>query len=161
MTNIMKSSVLKLTVIFTALLFLSACASNNKVVPRHQSLKSISYGTISDAEEVTIGGSRSGIGAYVVSAAAIHDATSRSFFGFLGRALLGSAVGAAVEERVTRKAGMRYLVDTSNGRAIEVLSRKLDLKKGDCVEIIRSRRDVDIRPTSSGPCAAPAKPSTT
>lgn len=158
--NLLNSISMKFIAAIVSLLLLAGCASNAKLVPRHQSFKSISYGTIGDAEEVTIGGSRSGVGAYVVSAAAIHDATSRSFFGFLARALVGSAVGAAVEEKVTRKPGMRYTIDTSKGRAIEVLSRNVELKKGDCVEIIRSRRSVDIRPTASGPCAAPAKSST-
>ena len=130
------------------------CASNNKVVPRGQAYKSISYGTIISAEEVTIGGSRSGVGAYVVSAAAIHDATSNSFFGFLARGLIGSAVGAGVEEAVTRKPGMRYTVDTSKGKAVEVLSSNVDLKKGDCVQVSTARRYVDISATSSGPCGS-------
>lgn len=150
-----KGSHLKLFSLIVVTAILAGCASNGKVVPRSQSYTSISYGTITGAEEVTIGGSQSGVGAYVASAAAIHDATSRSFLGFLARAFVGSAVGAAAEERVTRKPGMRYTVDTANGRAIEVLSRNVDLKKGDCVELIKSRRDVEVRATASGPCAAP------
>lgn len=142
-----------LAALFIALCLIG-CASNNKVVPRGQAYKSISYGTIVNAEEVTIGGSRSGVGAYVVSAAAIHDATSNSFFGFLARGLIGSAVGAGVEEAVTRKPGMRYTVDTSYGKAVEVLSSNVDLKKGDCVQISTARRHVDISETSSGPCGS-------
>ena len=153
--RINKSSHLKFFSLIVATAILAGCASNGKVVPRSQSYKSISYGTVTSTEEVTIGGSQSGVGAYVVSAAAIHDATSRSFLGFLARALVGSAVGAADEERVTRKPGMRYTVDTANGRAIEVLSRNVELKKGDCVELIRSRGDIEVRATASGPCAAP------
>ncbi len=145
---------LKLVVVGLALLALVGCASNGKVVSRSQSYKSISYGTVTDAEAVTIGGSQSGVGAYVVSAAAIHDATSNSFFGFLARALVGSAVGAAAEEAVTRKPGMRYMVDTSYGKAIEVLSQNVDLKKGDCVQIATGRRQVEISLATSGPCGS-------
>ncbi len=153
--RVAKASHLKFLSLIVAMTILAGCASNGKVVPRSQSYKSISYGTVTGTEEVTIGGSRSGVGAYVVSAAAIHDATSRSFLGFLARAFVGSAVGAAAEERVTRTPGMRYTIDTASGRAIEVLSRNIELKKGDCVELIKSRGDVEVRATASGPCAAP------
>jgi len=152
---------MKLKLIVTALvtLLLVGCASNGKVVSRSQAYKSISYGTITDTEAVTIGGSQSGVGAYVVSAAAIHDATSNSFFGFLARALVGSAVGATAEEAVTRKAGMRYTIDTSYGKAVEVLSRNVELKKGDCVQISTGRRHVEVSLATSGPCGSPAQAS--
>lgn len=147
----------KLIVMVVAAVMLAGCASNGKVVPRGQTYKSISYGTITGTEEVTIGGSRSGVGAYAVSAAAVHDATSNSFLGFLARALVGSAAGAAAEEVVTRKPGMRYVIDTSRGRGVEILSPNLDFKKGDCVQISRGRRQVDISLSTSGPCGSPAK----
>ena len=147
----------KLIISMLAAWLLVGCASNGKVVPRGQSYKTVSYGTITDTESVTIGGSHSGVGAYVVSAAAIHDATSNSFFGFLARAFIGSAVGSAAEEAVTRKPGMLYTVDTSNSSAIEVLSENVELKKGDCVQISRGRGDIEISLASSGPCGSVAK----
>lgn len=147
----------KLVVVVLMALVLSACASSGKLVSRGNAYKSITHGTITDTEEVTIGGSQSGVGGYIVSAAAIHDASSDSFFGFLARALVGSAVGAAAEEIITRKPGMRYMVDTSQGRAIEVVSPNLELKKGDCVQIARGRRQIDISLSSTGSCAAPVK----
>lgn len=147
----------KLMAAALVVLTLVGCASNSKVVPRGQAYKSISYGKVTGTEAVTIGGSQSGVGAYVASAAAINDATSRSFLGFLTRALVGSAVGATAEEAVTRKPGMRYTVDTSYGKAVEVLSRNVELKKGDCVQISTSRRQVDISLATSGPCGSPTK----
>ncbi len=151
----------KLMIMAAITVMLAGCASNGKVVSRGQAYKSISYGTITDTEKVTIGGSRSGIGAFAVSAAAVQDATSNSFFGFLARAFVGSAVGATAEEVVTRKPGMRYVIDTSRGRGIEVLSSNLELKKGDCVQIARGRRQVDISLSASGPCGSPSKTSST
>ncbi len=159
--NFQMNNKLILVVLTMTTLALVGCASNGKVVSRGQAYKSISYGTITHAEEVTIGGSQSGVGGYVVSAAAIHDATSDSFFGFLARALVGSAVGSTAEEFVTRKPGMRYMVDTSYGKAVEVLSSNVELKKGDCVQIATGRRQVDISLATSGPCGSPSKSSTT
>ena len=147
----------KLIIAVLTTLTLVGCASNGKVVPRGQGHKTISYGTITDSESVTIGGSESGVGAYVVSAAAIHDATGNSFLGFLARALLGSAVGAAAEEVVTRKPGMRYTVDTTNSNSIEVLSENVALHKGDCVQISSGRRHVEISLATSGPCGSPTQ----
>jgi len=144
----------KLIIVSLVTMLLVGCASNGKVVPRGQAYKSISYGTITGAEAVTIGGSQSGVGSYVGAAAAIQDATSNSFFGFIARGLVGSAVGASAEEVVTRKPGMRYTIDTSRGNAIEVLSKNLELKKGDCVQISTARRHVDVSLTNSGPCGS-------
>jgi len=115
----------------------AACASGNKVVPRSQSYKSITYATVVDKEEVTIGGSRSGIGSYVGSLAAIADSTSNSFIGLVVRGLGGSIVGGAAEEAVTRKDGMLYTVESKRGSTAEVLSSNKELQKGDCVQIKR------------------------
>jgi len=148
---------LKLVTAAIAASMLVGCASNSKVVPRGQAYKSISFGTVTAAESVTIGGSRSGIGGYVTAAAAIQDATSRSFFGFIARGLVGSAVGSTVEEVITRKPGMRYTVDTAKGRAVEIVSPNLELKKGDCVQIAKARRKIEISLATSGPCGSPVK----
>jgi outer membrane lipoprotein SlyB len=147
----------KIFVSILAVSMLAGCASNGKLVPRGQGNKSISYGTITESESVTIGGSESGIGAYVVSAAAIHDARGSSFLGFLARALVGSAVGAKAEEVVTRKPGMRYTVDTANSGLIEVLSENVALQRGDCVQIATGRRHVEISLATSGPCGSPTQ----
>ena len=117
--------------------FIGACTSNNKVVPRNQSYKSISFATVVNKEEITIGGSRSGVGSYAGSLAAISDSTSNSFIGLVVRGLAGSVVGSAAEEVVTRKNGMLYTVESKNGNLAEVLSTNKDLSKGDCVQIKR------------------------
>lgn len=138
--------------------FISACASSNKVVPRNQSYKSISFATVVDKEEITIGGSRSGVGSYVGSLAAIADSTSNSFIGLVVRGLAGSVVGSTAEEVITRKDGMLYTVESKNGNLAEVLSTNKDLSKGDCVQIKRvNSKTSKVESAPSFRCASSKK----
>ncbi|MEM7360349.1 MAG: hypothetical protein AAF431_14730 [Pseudomonadota bacterium] len=132
---------------------LAGCASNSKYVPRHQSYTTLKYGSIIAKEEVTIGGTNSGIGSWVGSAAAIHDSTSHSFVGFVLRGLAGAFVGSAVEEAVTRKDGMLYTVEMKNGALIEVVSTNTELARGECVQVAHSgRRHTELEPASASFC---------
>ena len=125
----------KLLIAVLSMILLSSCASNQKHVPRHASYTSVSFGLVLNTEEVVIGGTQTGIGSYVGSAAAIHDSTSHSFLGLVLRGLVGGIVGAAAEEAVTRSKGMLYTVETTNGLIIQVASKNLELGKGSCVMI--------------------------
>lgn len=142
------------TLIVTAILV--GCASNSKYVPRHQSYTTLKYGSVVAKEEVTIGGTNSGIGSYVGSAAAIHDSTSHSFIGFVLRGLAGAIVGSAVEEAVTRKDGMLYTVEMKNGAIIEVLSTDMEIARGECVQVAHSgRRHTELEPAAPSNCLQP------
>jgi len=109
---------IKLFIVFSSFLALSACASNGKYVPRHAQVQTVSYGVILDSEDIIIGGTNTGIGSYVGSSAAIYDSTSDSFLGLVLRGLVGGIVGAAAEEGVTRRKGKAYEVEDSNGEQI-------------------------------------------
>ncbi len=143
---------LKIIVSLCVLVFLSACA-NGKVVPRSQGFKSITFAKVVLKEEVTIGGSRSGIGSYVGSLAAISDSTSNSFLGLVARGLAGAFVGGAIEEGVTRKKGALYTVETKNGNLIEVISRNKELNLGDCVRIAKGGRNAKVKAAKALRCA--------
>lgn len=137
---------------------LSAC-STSKVVPRGASYKTISYGSVTAKEEVTLGGTQTGIGAYVGSAAAIHDATSNSFLGFVVRGLAGSIVGAATEEAITRKDGMLYSIETVSGRGIEIATGNKELKVGACVRISNAGgRRVELQQAPASNCVPRSTP---
>jgi len=131
----------------------TACTSNGKYVSRGAAYKTLSYGQVTAKEEVTIGGSNSGIGSYIGAAAAIEDATSRSFLGFIVRGLAGSVVGATAEEVVTRKDGMLYTVETSRGNTVEIASRVKDLEVGACILISNARnRQVKVKEAPQAKC---------
>lgn len=136
----------KLVTTLFCIAFLTGCASNTKHVPRHAGYKTLSFGKVMSKEKITIGGSQSGIGSYVGSAAAIHDATSRSFLGFIVRGLAGAVVGSTVEEVVTRTDGMLYTIEKSNGSFVEVSSRNTEFNSGACVQIAHAgHRQTEIK----------------
>jgi len=143
---------LKIILSLSLLLFLSACA-NGKLVPRSQGFKTVTFAKVVDKEEVTIGGSRSGIGSYVGSLAAIADSSSNNFVGLVVRGFAGAFVGGAVEEAVTRKDGALYTVETKSGTLIEVISRNKELKAGDCVRIARGGRKSKVNEAETRRCA--------
>jgi len=143
---------LKIIMSLSLVLFLSACA-NGKVVPRNQGYKTVTFAKVVDKEEVTIGGSRSGIGSYVGSLAAIADGTRNSFIGIVVRGVGGAIVGGAVEEAVTRKKGALYTVETKNGSLIEVISRNKELNPGDCVRIAKGGRNAKVKTAKTQRCA--------
>ncbi|MFT5573395.1 MAG: outer membrane lipoprotein SlyB [Cryomorphaceae bacterium] len=149
-TTMLKS----LTIIILCATILSACASNSRVVSRDGAYRSLTYGAVLSREQITIGGSDTGIGAYVVSAAAIHDATSNSFLGFIVRGLAGALVGAVAEEAITRKDATLYTIETSQGDFVEIASSKTDLSVGSCVRISDAgRRNTRIKATEPANCA--------
>ncbi len=132
---------------------LTACNSNGKVVPQGASYKKISYGRVIEREVVTLGGTNTGIGAYAGSLAAVNDATSRSFVGFLVRGLAGSIVGAAAEEAVTRKSGMLYTVETTRGDILEIATKVKDVEVGSCIEFSKAgRQRVSVSQAPAGKC---------
>ena len=103
------STFIKMSLVVCGLLLLSSCASNNKVVPRHANYQSVSFGVVLATEEVTLGGSNSGIGSYAGSLAAISDSTSNSFLGLLARGIAGGIIGSVAEERVLDQMGPNTL----------------------------------------------------
>ncbi len=144
----------KILFALAGLLFLSACSSNGKYVARGASYKSLTYGEVTAREAVTIGGSNTGIGRYVGAAAAIEDATSRSFLGFVVRGVAGSIVGGAAEEVVTRQKGMLYSIETARGRSLEIASVVKDLEVGSCVLIANAgRQRVKVKAADQSKCA--------
>ena len=143
---------LKIIIALSLVLFLSACA-NGKVVPRNQGFKSITFAKVVDKEEVTIGGSRTGIGSYIGSLAAVADSNSNRFVGLVARGLAGAFVGGAIEEAVTRKKGALYTVETKSGTLIEVISRNKDLNPGDCVRIASGGRNAKVKSAKTQRCA--------
>jgi outer membrane lipoprotein SlyB len=144
----------KLTIIFLCTTVLTACASNSRVVSRDGAYRSLTYGAVLSREQITIGGSNTGIGAYVGSTAAIHDATSNSFLGFLVRGLAGALIGAVAEEAITRSDGVLYTIETSQGDFVEIASSKTDLSVGSCVRISDAgRRNTKIKATEPVHCA--------
>lgn len=146
-----KLALSSLTIIST--LSLAACSTNGNYVPRNSSHKTLSYGSVTAKEEITIGGSNSGIGAYVGSAAAIHNSTSNSFIGFIVRGIAGSIAGSAIEEVSTRKNGTLYTIETSQGNIIEVASTVKDLNLGACVLISNAgRQRVKVKQASPTNC---------
>ncbi len=147
-----------ITIVALSAFFLSAC-SNGKVVPRGASYKSITYGSVTAKEEVTLGGTNTGIGGYVGAAAAIEDATSNSFLGFIVRGIAGSIVGNTAEEIVTRKSGMQYSIETVRGRELEVATGNKDLNVGACVKISNAGgRRVKVQETAASNCLTRTSP---
>jgi outer membrane lipoprotein SlyB len=152
--NKVRTMLKSLTTIFLCATVLTACASNSRVVSRDGAYRSLTYGEVLSREQITIGGSDTGIGAYVGSAAAIHDATSNSFLGFIVRGLAGALVGAAAEEALTRKDGVLYTIATSHGDYIEIASSTTDLRVGSCVKISHAgRRHTKVKATEAANCA--------
>ena len=147
--------------VFLVTVALTGCASNSKVVPRGQAYKTVSFGAVIAKEEVTIGGTHTGIGSYVGSAAAIHDSTSNSFLGLVLRGLAGAIIGSATEEALTRRPGMLYTIETTRGGLIEVVSTNMEISNGDCVQIAHAgMRHTDIEPTNARNCYKPATQTT-
>jgi len=129
---------IKIITLCTALMMLVGCASNSKYVSRGHSYKSIDYGSVIAKEEVTIGGTNTGIGSFVGSVAAINDSVSDSFLGLVARGLIGSFVGSAIEEAIPRQQGMLYTIELANGSVVEVVSTNTSFVNGECVEVARS-----------------------
>jgi len=143
---------LKIILTLSLVMLIGACA-NGKVVPRSQGYKTVTFAKVVSKEDITIGGSRSGIGSYVGSLAAISDSSSNSFVGLVVRGLAGAFVGGTVEEAVTRKDGALYTVEAKNGSLIEVISRNKDLNTGDCVRIAKGGRNAKVKTAKAQRCA--------
>ena len=150
------STFIKMSLVVCGLLLLSSCASNNKVVPRHANYQSVSFGVVLATEEVTLGGSNSGIGSYAGSLAAISDSTSNSFLGLLARGIAGGIIGSVAEERVTRSNGTQYTIEKNNGAVISIASKTQNLNIGDCIKITRSRRTTHLGIAAIGLCGPAA-----
>jgi outer membrane lipoprotein SlyB len=88
-------------------------------------VQEVEYGTVESVRQVQIQGSRTPLGA---GAGAVAGGIAGSTIGHgkgsalaaLGGALLGGAAGAAVEEGVTREAGLEVIVRLDDGRTIAV-----------------------------------------
>lgn len=148
------SKSIKVSAIAFCLLFLSACASNGKTVPRHAKFQSVSFGTILETEEVTLGGSNSGIGSYAGSLAAISDSTGNSFLSLLVRGIAGGIAGSVGEERLTRSKGMQYTIEKNNGTVISIATKIQNLNVGDCIKITRAGRSTHLQAAGIGLCGA-------
>jgi len=142
----------KIVFVAALLMTLSACASNSNYVPRHAKYQSISFGVVVSRDEVTLGGTNTGIGSYAGSLAAVADSTSNSFVSLFLRGIAGGIVGAAAEERVTRSSGLQYTVEKNSGSLVAISSKVNNLNVGDCVKIIKSHRHVRLEAASIGLC---------
>lgn len=140
------SKLFKVGLLSFCLLLVSACASNGKTVHRHAKYQSVSFGTILETQDVTLGGSNTGIGSYAGSLAAVVDSTSNRFFSLLARGIVGGIVGATVEERVTRSKGVQYTIEKNNGAIVSVATKIKNLNVGDCVKITRGGRSTHLEP---------------
>ena len=103
---------------------LGACASSQigggNVVSRDatRAVSQVEYGVVIDSRQVTIEGTRSGMGA-AVGAVAGGVAGSQIGGGRAENAVAG-LIGDAVEEGVTKQAGIQYTVRLQSGRSIVV-----------------------------------------
>lgn len=123
--------------------------SSSTVVPRKQAnqIQTADYGTILKVREVTIEGRRTHIGqaggALVGIAAAAPSDGSRGGrdrqLAQAGAAIVGSVVGEAVEEAVTRKVAQEITVQMKDGRIVVITQESPPLYRvGDEVQVIHS-----------------------
>ena len=144
---------IRIVVAVTLLSLLVGCASNSKYVSRSHAYQKLNYGSVVAKEDITIGGTHSGIGAYIWSTAAIYDSTSHSFLGFVVRGIVGSIVGAIAEEAITRQDGVLYTVELNNGAIVEVVSSDESFAKGECVRVAHAgNRNPSIDPAPVRKC---------
>ena len=146
----------KTSLLVCCILSISACASNGKTVHRHSKYQSVSFGTILETQEVTLGGSNSGIGSYAGSLAAISDSSGNSFLSLLARGIAGGIVGATAEERLTRSKGMQYTVEKNNGTIVTIATKIQNLNVGDCIKITRGGRSTHLEAAGIGLCSSKA-----
>ncbi len=146
----------KVSLLAICVLFVSACASNGKVVHRNAKYKSVSFGTVLETKEVTLGGSNSGIGSYAGSLAAITESTSNSFLSLFVRGVAGGIIGATAEERVTRSKGTQYTIEKNNGTIISVATKIRNLNVGDCLRITRGGRSTHLEAADISLCGSKA-----
>ena len=139
----------------TLLTLLVGCASNSKYVSRNQAYQKLNYGSVVAKEDIIIGGTHSGIGAYIGSAAAIHDSTSHSLLGFIVRGIVGSIVGSIAEEAITRQEGFLYTIELNHGAIVEVVSNDESVASGECVRVAHAgRRYPSIDPAPARKCSS-------
>ena len=139
----------------TLLSLLVGCASNSKYVSRGHAYQKLNYGSVVAKENIIIGGTHSGIGAYIGSAAAIHDSTSHSFLGFVVRGIVGSIVGAIAEEAITRQEGVLYTVELNHGAIVEVISNDESFGNGECVRVAHAgHHNPTIDPAPARKCSS-------
>ncbi len=111
---------------------LGACASSQigggNVVSRDatRAVSQVEYGVVIDSRQVTIEGTRSGMGAAVgavaggVAGSQIGGGRAENAVAGVAGAVVGGLIGDAVEEGVTKQAGIQYTVRLQSGRSIVV-----------------------------------------
>jgi outer membrane lipoprotein SlyB len=94
-----------------------------------RSVAEVSFGKIVHLREVTLDGSNSGTGSNGLSlmgsiAGSANGFGLKSYATSAGGGLLGSIVGTGVEERVTRKHGLEFVIQLDGGRTIAVVQQR-------------------------------------
>jgi outer membrane lipoprotein SlyB len=129
--------------------------SSTSVVPRHQAnqIQTADTGIVINVREVTIEGRKTFVGraggAAVGAAVAAPDDGHRGDRGErlaqVGAAIVGSVVGEAVEEAVTRKRAQEITLRMKDGRTISITQEAPpEYRIGDEVTVIHSRAGARI-----------------
>lgn len=124
---------------FTALLFLSGCASKNAVEydsRSYQEIKTIQYGTVTQSRAVTISDDGSGkfIGAIV---GAVLGSTIGSNRGTTLAMLGGGLAGGYAGGEVGKANASELTVELDNGETVVVIAKVLNIASGERVKIIK------------------------
>ncbi len=112
------------------------------------------YGTVVSTRNVTIRGSRSGLGPGVgavaggVVGSTIGGGTPENVLGAIGGALIGGLIGSAVEEGATKQRGIQYTIEQPNGNVITVVQAEGGpvIAPGQNVRIVYAADRVRIEP---------------
>jgi outer membrane lipoprotein SlyB len=124
-------------------------------VSRHQAYQKLNYDSVVAKEDIIIGGTHSGIGACIGSAAAIHDSTSHSLLGFIVRRIVGSIVGSIAEEAITRQEGVLYTIELNHSAIVEVVSNDESFASGEYVRVAHAgHRNPNINPAPAIKCSS-------
>ncbi len=127
----------KLLIILIALWVLTGCATSDSYVARDQAVKTVFYGKVLKIDPVTIGGTNTGIGSTVGSAASIFGSSNNHSWGtYLVRGLAGAIAGAVTEDAITQKKGNAYTILRADGsESIISTPATSDITIGNCVRV--------------------------
>ncbi len=119
-------------VLFVAVsLVLSGCASGLGPDTYQRSavgsVRATDFGTVIGVRNVTIEGTRTGLGpatgaiAGGIAGSTLGGGKPEHALGALGGALVGGLLGAAIEEGVTRQRGVEYTIRRSDGQVVTIV----------------------------------------
>lgn len=137
----------------TAVLIMGGCTNtSSNVYTRDQAMTTmtVQHGVVDGVRDVTIEGSRSGVG--TVAGAAIGGIAGSNigggrgaYIGTIAGVVAGGLAGRAVEESTTRQQGQEVTVRLDNGSLISVVQTGQDrLRQGDRVRVMSGRGDTRV-----------------